>query len=199
MIPAIVLAAGASSRMGRPKATLPLGNETFLSRIVRTFHEAGVDDVVVVVGHQAETIISAWPSPNAGVRFVVNPDYPSGQFSSLIRGLNAVDTEGTAAALMTLVDVPLVAPSTVRAVIARYRETHAPIVRPTRGGEHGHPVLIDRSVFAALRGADPEAGAKAVVRAHASSAGDFEIADAGAFRDIDTIAEYERVLAELGT
>jgi len=197
MIPAIVLAAGTSSRMGRPKATLPLAGETFLSRIVRTFQEAGIGDVVVVVGHQAETIIGGWPSAHAGVRFVVNPDYPNGQFSSLMRGLDAVDRAGVTASLVTLVDVPLVAASTVRAVIARYRETRAPIVRPTRGAEHGHPVLIDRSVFAALRGADPEAGAKAVVRAHASSAGDFESADAGAFRDIDTMAEYERVLAEL--
>ena len=59
MIPAIVLAAGKSTRMGRPKATLPLAAETFLSRIVRTFHHAGVDDVVVVVGHEAQAIMAS--------------------------------------------------------------------------------------------------------------------------------------------
>jgi molybdenum cofactor cytidylyltransferase len=197
MIPAIVLAAGTSSRMGRPKATLPLGTETFLTRIVRTFRAAGVEDIAIVVGHQAETIIADWPVRELAVRFVLNPEYPSGQLSSLLKGLDAVDAPGVSGTLMTLVDVPLVAASTVRAVIDRYRETGAAIVRPTRGAEHGHPVLIDRAVFAALRHADPDRGAKAVVRAHASPAGDLEIADAGAFLDIDTMAEYEQVIAGL--
>ena len=94
---------------------------------------------------------------------------------------------------MTLVDVPLVRAPTVRAVVDRYRQTHAPIVRPVRGAEHGHPVLIDRSLFDALRHADPGEGAKAVVRAHASATGDVPVDDEGAFADADTPVEYERL------
>jgi CTP:molybdopterin cytidylyltransferase MocA len=70
--------------------------------------------------------------------------------------------------------------------------SRAPVVRPTSGGRHGHPLLIDRSLFAALRSADPAAGAKPIVRAHASAAGDLEIADEGAFTDIDTEEDYRR-------
>jgi CTP:molybdopterin cytidylyltransferase MocA len=190
MIPAIVLAAGKSSRMGRPKATLPLQGDTFLSRIVRTLRAARVDDVVVVVGHEADRIVHALEQTGASVRFVANPQYESGQLSSLIRGLNAVDRPGIAAALVTLVDVPLVAPDTVRAVIDRYQQTRALIVRPVRHGEHGHPVLVDRSLFDEIRRADPAEGAKAVVRAHASAAGDVEVDDEGAFFDIDTDEAY---------
>ena len=78
-------------------------------------------------------------------------------------------------------------------MIDRYKATNAPVVRPVRGNEHGHPVLIDRSVFDLLRRADPAAGAKPVVRAHATPAGDVAVTDEGAFTDVDTPDEYERL------
>ena len=194
MVPAIVLAAGRSSRMGRAKATLPLGDgDTFLTRIVRTFLNAGVDDVVVVVGHDADAIVASFAPSGLPARFVVNPEYDRGQLSSLIAGLGVVDRPGVAAALVTLVDVPLVSAATVREVIACYRRTHAHVVRPTSGTRHGHPLLIDRSLFGELRAGDPSAGAKPIVRTHASSAGDLPIDDEGAFTDIDTADDYLRV------
>lgn len=197
MIPAVVLAAGRSSRMGRAKATLPLdGTDTFLTRIVRTFLEAGVDDVVVVVGHEADAIVSSFSASGLPARFVVNHDYDRGQWSSLVAGLGVVDRPGVSATLMTLVDVPLVTADTVRAVLACYRRTHAPVVRPTSGSRHGHPLLVDRSLFAELRAADPAEGAKPVIRAHATAAGDIAIADEGAFRDIDTEEEYLKMISD---
>jgi molybdenum cofactor cytidylyltransferase len=193
VIPAIVLAAGRSSRMGRAKATLPVGGgDTFLTRIVRTFREADVDDVIVVVGHEADAIARAFAGSGLPARFVINAQYDRGQLSSLVAGVNAIDRPGVVAALVTLVDVPLVSAATVRAVVEHYRASHAPVVRPTSGTRHGHPLLIDRTLFEALRRADPERGAKPVVRAHASAAGDLAIADEGAFTDIDTAEEYER-------
>lgn len=197
MIPAVVLAAGRSSRMGRAKASLPLdATDTFLTRIVRTFLEAGVDDVVVVVGHEADAIVSSFSASGLPARFVVNHDYDRGQWSSLVAGLGVVDRPGVSATLMTLVDVPLVTADTVRAVLACYRRTHAPVVRPTAGSRHGHPLLVDRSLFAELRAADPAEGAKPVIRAHASAAGDIAIADEGAFRDIDTEEDYLRMISD---
>ena len=197
MIPAIVLAAGRSSRMGRPKAALPLGDgDTFLTRIVRTFRAAGVQDVIVVVGHDAEAIVASFAESDLPARFVMNAAYDRGQLSSLVTGLNAVDRPGVAAVLVTLVDVPLVSAATVRAVLECYRATKAPVVRPTSALRHGHPLLLDRSLFDVLRRADPAAGAKSVVRAHASPAGDLPIADEGAFTDIDTTGEYERWVSD---
>jgi molybdenum cofactor cytidylyltransferase len=195
VIPAIVLAAGRSSRMGRPKATLPVSDShTFLTRIVRTFLDSGVDDVIVVVGHDADAIAASFSESGLPARFVVNREYDRGQLSSLLAGLNVIDRPGVAAVLMTLVDVPLVSSSTVRAVIDAYRRTGVPIVRPTSGDRHGHPLLIDRSVFAALRAADFRSGAKPVVRAYASAMGDIPIEDEGAFTDIDTEEEYRKTI-----
>ena len=194
VIPAIVLAAGKSTRMGHPKAALPLGDDTFLSRIVRTFHDARIDHVIVVVGHEADAVRASLSSTDVTVRFVDNPDYESGQFSSFVKGLDAADRSDVSAALVTLVDVPLVTAATIRAVVEQYLQTGAPIVRPTRGSQHGHPVLIDRSLFDEFRHADRAGGAKPIVRAHASPAGDLAIEDDGAFLDIDTVADYQRVM-----
>ena len=181
--------------MGQAKAILPVaGGDSFLTRIVRTFLDAGVDDVVVVVGHDAEAIVTEFTTTGLPARFVVNRDYDRGQLSSLVAGLGVTDRPGVTAVLVTLVDVPLVSAATVRAVIERYRLTRAPVVRPTSGARHGHPLLIDRSLFAELRAADPAAGAKPIVRAHASAQGDIDIEDEGAFTDIDTVEDYARAL-----
>jgi len=197
VIPVIVLAAGRSSRMGQPKALLPLGaGETFLTRIARTFLDAGVADVVIVVGHDADAIAKSFAESGLPARFVLNPNYDRGQLTSLVAGLDVVDRPGTTATLVTLVDVPLVSSATVRTVIDRYRATHAPVVRPTSGTRHGHPLLIDRSLFNALRTADPAAGSKPIVRAHASSEGDVPIEDEGAFIDVDTAEDYARLISD---
>src|SRR2546430_17484756 len=107
--------------MGRAKATLPLdGVDTFLTRIVRTFRDAGVDDVIVVVGHDADHIASSFAASGLPARFVVNRDYDKGQLSSLLAGLDVLDRPGVTAILLTLVDVPLVSIATVRALIDGY-------------------------------------------------------------------------------
>ena len=76
-----------------------------------------------------------------------------------------------------------------------WRESGALIVRPARGGEHGHPVLFDRRLFAELRTASPDQGAKPVVRAHAAATVNVEVEDEGAFFDLDDPADYERALS----
>jgi len=198
MIPALVLAAGQSTRMGRPKALLPLDcGDTFVARIVGTLHDAGVDDVVVVLGHEPDPIVADLIRRQTRVRFAINRDFDKGQLSSLVAGLNAIDRPGVIAALVTLVDVPLVSAATVRAVVDRYRRTRAPIVRPVAGGRHGHPVLIDRALFDQFRAADPALGANVVVRQHISAQGEVEVTDPHAFRDVDTPDEYDRLVLEV--
>ena len=184
--------------MGSAKALLPIDDrETFLTRIIRTFHDAGVDRIVVVLGHDASALIERLQPIDPSAELVVNAGYDAGQLSSLVTGLDAIDARADAAevegVLLMLVDAPLVAEGTVRKVMERYRATRAPIVRPVRGKEHGHPVLIDRALFPLLRAADPSEGAKPIVRGHVSSEGDVQVDDDGAFLDIDTREEYERV------
>lgn len=198
VIPVIVLAAGTSTRMGRLKALLPAGpNDSFLTRILRTFADAGVQRQVVVLGHQADQLRAHLAGAGLAPELALNTGFEAGQLSSLLVGLEAADHPDTEAVLLMLVDAPFVAASTVRSVIDRYQATHAPIVRPVRGDAHGHPVLIDRSLFPLLRAADPSRGAKPIVRAHVSVAGDVPVDDPGAFMDIDTPEEYARVSARI--
>ena len=196
MISGIVLAAGASSRMGQPKAALKVGRtgQTVASRVVQTLLEAGVPRVVVVAGAHLDEVKSAMPSHESRARVVEHPDWPQGQLSSLLAGLAAVDDPQLEGVLVTLVDVPLVTPATVARVIAEWRRTRAPIVRPVDGARHGHPVIFDRAVFADLRAADVNVGAKAVFAAHQDRVLNVEVKDSGAFEDIDTPEDYERVI-----
>jgi molybdenum cofactor cytidylyltransferase len=184
--------------MGRLKATLPIDDrDTFVTRIIRTFHEAMVADVTVVLGYEASVISVAVGRSGLSPRFVVNAGFDDGQFSSLLVGLNAIDRPGVEAMFLTLVDAPLFSAATVRAVVDRYHATRALIVRPVSGGDHGHPVLIDRLLFDALRQGDPAIGAKQIVRGNVSIEGDVEVDDDGAFMDIDTPDEYDKALSWL--
>jgi molybdenum cofactor cytidylyltransferase len=195
VISSIVLAAGASSRMGQAKAALPLGQtgETLVSRVVRTMLEGGVPEVVVVAGAHIDAVRAAMPSHESRARVIEHPGWEQGQLSSLLAGLDAIDHPLIEAALVTLVDVPLVRSSTVAEVIEAWRRTRAPIVRPANGDRHGHPVIFDRSIFADLRSADPNAGAKAVFALHRDRIVNVEVQDAGAFEDMDTPEDYRRL------
>ena len=195
MISGVVLAGGASSRMqGRPKALLPAGpgGETFLERIVSTLRAGGVDDVVIVTGHHHAPIVDRAALLRPMVRVVRNPHPERGQLSSLVAALEVVDHPGARAMLVTLIDLPLISVATVRAVLDAYRRTGAPLVRPGRGGRHGHPVVFDRALFRELRQADPARGAKPVVRAHAPDGCVVAVDDDGAFTDVDTPDDYRR-------
>lgn len=98
--------------------------------------------------------------------------------------------------LVTLVDLPLVTPATVAAVLSAFATSGRPIVRAVHGGRHGHPVLFGRAVFGELRHADPATGAKAVVRAHAADLLDVEVPDPGVLLDIDRPHEYDQMIRQ---
>jgi molybdenum cofactor cytidylyltransferase len=195
MVRCVILAGGASSRMGRAKAALPLGSggDTFLSRIVKTMLAAGLREVVVVSGAHADATRSACPR-DPRVQLVHNPQWQTGQLSSLLTGLDLPAPARIEAAVIALIDVPLVSAETVRTLLDAWNESRAPIVRPARGGEHGHPVIFDAAIFDELRRADLNVGAKAVVRAHEAQLVNVPIDDAGAYQDIDTPEDYARVV-----
>ena len=194
LVAAIILAAGDSTRMGRPKALLadPEGRP-FVARLVRTCAVAGCSPIVVVTGRDHAAVAEALAADRLPVNPVVvnNPAPARGQLSSLWIGLDAVGSPESEAALVTLVDVPMVSPATVRQVIDAWRQRRAPIVRPAMGGRHGHPVLFDRMVFDELRRAPLADGAKAVVRAHAGRLVNVPVDDDGCLVDVDTPDEYE--------
>ena len=195
MIPAVILAAGFSSRMGRDKALLEIpGGDWFLARLVRTFLSAGAGQAVAVVGPGAvDRIASAVARDQVPVALIVNPDPSRGQLSSLQEAIAFTAARGPSGLLVCPVDQPLVSGRTIRRVIESWKRTGAPVVRPSHAGRHGHPVLFDARVLTELAAADLQAGARSVVRAHARDLYDVEIDDAGAFDDIDTPDDYRRL------
>lgn len=200
MIPAIVLAAGQSIRMGRPKALLPAGpgEETFVSRLSRTLLAGGAADVLVV-GRPADDELAAEVrrigDDGRAVRLVLNPHAERGQLSSVVAGLNAADRPGVTGILLMPVDAPLVRPSTVSALLAEFAARRDAIVRAAFGGRHGHPVIFARTYFDELRRADPAAGAKAVVRAHPDAVRNVDTGDPGVVDDIDGPDDYARAIS----
>ncbi len=152
----------------------------------------------MVSGAHIDAVRRAMPPHEPRAQVIEHPGWAQGQLSSLLAGLDAIDDPQLEAALVTPVDVPLVSAETVAAVIGAWRRTRAPIVRPALSlgagaSRHGHPVIFDRTVFEALRSADPNVGAKAVFARYRDRVLNVEVNDPGAFEDIDTPEDYERL------
>jgi molybdenum cofactor cytidylyltransferase len=196
MIAGVILAAGRSTRMGRPKALLlaPCGR-TFVTRLVDTLNEGGIDGPFVVGRPDDEQLKAAVESLDSRGRWVENPDADSGgQLSSLLAGLRKADRPGVRALMVVPVDAPLVAPATVSKLIGVFTATGAAIVRPRYRGRNGHPVVFSRAVFEQLRHADPTLGAKAVLRAHEHEIVNVDVDDPGVPGDVDTPEDYEKLV-----
>lgn len=194
MIGGIILAAGRSRRMGEPKALLPLDGRPFVARAIGTLREGGCETVAVVVGDQAQADARAIAraAREIGAGAVENAEPAAEQIDSLRVGLRAVG-DHTEAVIVCPVDYPSVSASTVRALIAAFRRSAAPVVVPTYGRKHGHPVLFARRVFSELLSDPLPEGARTVVHAHASDLLEVPVDDAAILRDVDTPADYRAV------
>lgn len=191
MIVAVVLAAGESSRMGRPKALLPIDGQTFIERIVAALKQTKVGKIIVILGHNAselEAKISHLP-----VHILINTDYKQGQLSSLqlaVRYLQAdADCDGM---LVHLVDHPYLAPALVEEMIGCFYATKKRIVVPKFHGKRGHPVIFSNALFGELLSAPMGEGAKAVVNAHRAETLEIDTQEEGIAVDIDTPELYQR-------
>lgn len=191
MIVAVVLSAGESSRMGRPKALLPIDGQTFIERIVGALKESGLERIVVVLGFNAEAIRPHLE--HLPVEIVINENYQKGQLSSLQTALRRLQSdEECEAILVHLVDHPYLSAAVVRRMIDSYAASKKPIVIPKYQGKRGHPVIFGRALFAELLAAPLDQGAKAVVGAHRGEALEIDTDEIGVTLDIDTPELYRR-------
>ncbi len=198
MIVAVILAAGESSRMGRPKALLPFNGRTFIETIIAAFKRSKVGEVVVVVGHNADEMKSHLQ--HLPVTLLVNPDYKKGQLSSLqvaVRYFMAAEsTSKIDGMLVHLVDHPYINPVLVDRMIEGFYSSKKLIVLPRYGSRRGHPVLFSASLFRELLEAPLDQGAKAVVNRRRPDTLEIETNDAGVTIDIDTPDEYRHHVKE---
>ena len=191
-IAGIILAGGASRRMGTPKALLLFQGETFLDRLIRLFSVVA-NPVIVVVGHHAEAIRSGIERSSEAV-FVVNPDPERGMLSSLQCGLEAVPSDAQAV-LFTPVDHPQLESSTLEKLKADFLAKQAPVTVPTHDGKHGHPVCIAQPVMAELVALPPEAQASDVIHRYVSRTSYIEVPDSSILTDVDDQTAYAELMS----
>ncbi|MFC5661869.1 NTP transferase domain-containing protein [Kitasatospora misakiensis] len=189
-VAALVLAAGGGRRLGgRPKALLPYQGRPLVEHAVAVVRAGGCREVTVVLGADRARVRSTAHLP--ACRLVANPDWEGGMGSSLRAGLAALPAR-TSAALVMLVDTPGVSPAAVARLLAAHR-AGAELAAATYGGRRGHPVLIGVRHFAeAMEGARGDAGARALLAAHADELVPVECADIAAPDDLDTPADLAR-------
>ena len=167
MLAALILSAGASSRMGRPKALLPYRQGTFLGHLIEVTRHPQIGMTRVVLGAGAEVIRTIGKLDPSIV--VLNPEWEQGQLSSICAGLRSLEGIDTDGIVLCPVDHPLVSARLVGELVKRFYEGKKAIVLPTHGGRRGHPVIFSRALFGELLSAPAGMGARAVVWAHAAN------------------------------
>jgi CTP:molybdopterin cytidylyltransferase MocA len=166
LLAAIILSAGASSRMGRPKALLPYREATFLEHLLHVTRHPRIGLTRVILGAGAEEIRTmAKLDPSV---IVLNPGWEQGQLSSICAGLRSLAGIETDGILLCPVDHPLVTARLIGGLIARFYENEKVIVLPVYKGRRGHPVIFSSTLYGELLAAPADKGARAVVWAHAA-------------------------------
>jgi molybdenum cofactor cytidylyltransferase len=205
-IAAVVLAAGMSRRMGRPKALLPLAGLPLIVRVVEPIISVdSIEPIVVVTGHHADQVTRAMDG--CDVQFAHNPEYAvGGMLSSVKTGVRAVANHCDAFFLV-LGDQPLVRAETYREMQSRWREATAEtpwcvdrgfapsrMIQPTFDGCHGHPILLSSDSIDAILALPPDATLKDYT--HHISKLEVPVDDPGILADIDTPEDYDRAVEQ---
>lgn len=188
----VVPAAGASRRMGRPKALLDYEGSTFLDRVVTALSGGGCDRVLIVVGPDAEPIRAA--AADTGADVLVNPDPGDGPITSLRLAIRSMEPETEGIAWLPL-DFPLVTARHVGRLIDEARSSGASITLPVFGDKRGHPALFRSTIFPELADEALVGGARTVVHRHLNEARLVPFQDPAVVTDVDTPAAYAALSA----
>ncbi|MGI8689597.1 MAG: nucleotidyltransferase family protein [Thermomicrobiales bacterium] len=192
-VAAVVLAAGASTRLGQPKQLAPIGGRPALAYTLDALRASSVDRVVLVLGHSADEIAAALDLTDITV--VHNDAYAEGQSTSVLAGVKALGDD-VAAALMVVGDQPLLAPTVVDTIVRAYEQTGGPFIVPVYAGEWGNPVLLARATWPLLDNLKGDTGARPILRKHMDMV--LEVPVPGSLLDdIDTPEDYARIRARM--
>ena len=194
-IAAIVLTAGLSERMGRFKPLLPLGRQRVVERVVRLFKDAGLEDLLVVVGQRAPEVRQAVAPLQ--VHCVENPGFRAGMFSSVQAGIRALPPR-CRAFFVHPVDIPLVRSTTVEHLVGAFDNAPAAVVYPTFDGRRGHPPLIDAGLAPRILKWSGIGGLQGFLQGCEGDSVELAVADEAIMMDLDTPEDYRRMLARQG-
>lgn len=185
----IILAAGASTRLGQAKQLLPWRDQPLVRHVARTALDAGLSPVVVVTGFAASEVTSALE--DLPLVFEHNPNWEAGQSASICAGVRATPAE-TGAAVFLLADQPQVPAELVRGLVEIHARTLSPLVAPLVDGQRANPVLFDRLTFPDLMSLTGDVGGRVLFSRHHVSWLTWH--DSGISLDVDTLEDYQRLL-----
>lgn len=190
-VTALVLAAGYSSRMGTFKPLASLGTCTLIEEAVTRFLRAGIEDVRVVAGHRADELKPVVEA--LGVRWILNPDYDRGMFSSVLAGVKSLEA-GVDAFFLLPGDIALVNPETIRALFNAYDPDDPKIIYPRFDGRRGHPPLIPAVHLRQDLSSEYEGGLRALLGRYEHNAMDIDVMDENILLDCNTPKDYLALL-----
>jgi molybdenum cofactor cytidylyltransferase len=191
VLAAVILAAGASSRMGQPKQLLKFRGTSLLRRSIDTALAAGAEQVIVVLGHAADQLLPEVEATSATI--VLNDQWMEGVSTSLRGGLAAVASDARGVFIYPA-DMPLVTPEALRELARRQQVSGRPAAMTEAGGVRGVPVFITRSLFPALMIQEGDAGGAQYLRGHPESVEAVHFDDLDLVRDVDRPEDYSRLL-----
>jgi len=188
----IVLAAGKSSRLGRPKQLLQLDGQPILDIVLANAGRSLLANVILVLGGDADRIAAA--IDDHGQQLIINPDFAEGQSTSLHKGIAAIG-ESAAGAIVLLGDQPQVTPQIIDRLVAAFHESGSDIVQPVYGGSPGNPVIFRRTVFPELLAITGDRGARDVIQQKRDAVLRVPFPDLSVPLDVDTDEDYARLQA----
>lgn len=194
----IILAAGSSTRMGRPKQLLRIGNDLLLSRVLKVAIASDLDNITLVLGHRANTIIAALEDEKTHpkVTILVNDNYRGGMSTSLQTGLAAV-RESFSSIMVLLGDQPFVDTATVNLLLRRFRRANRGICVPVYEGRRGLPVCFDQQFYDSIMKISGDKGAREIIRNHPEHVLQVTIGNPDCFQDIDDEKDLQAGLKKL--
>lgn len=195
MAVAVVPAAGASTRMGRPKLLLPFGESTVVGSLVAALRAGGASRIALVVAPEDE-VLRRWGEAE-GLVVAVNPAPERGMLSSIRQGLAALGPVAETL-LVAPADLPALSAGTVRRLLEGAAETGAPLAVPVFRGQRGHPLAVGPELVPEIDTLDPAVGLRQLLERHAGELIEVPVGDPGAVRDVDTPGDYHRLRAASG-
>jgi molybdenum cofactor cytidylyltransferase len=195
MISAVVLAAGQSKRMGRPKINLSWGETTVLGAVLSALQEGGIDHIVVITG--LISIVGLDPWIESKIQFVPNPlAETSEMLVSLQFGLRAL-SDDVDAALIVLGDQPQIQSQTVAGLLSVYQQNRAPIIVPSYRMRRGHPWLIQRSLWTEILSLPSSVTMRQFLENHKERIYYHNVDTGSILLDLDTPEDYQRYKPEV--
>jgi molybdenum cofactor cytidylyltransferase len=182
-VSAILLAAGSSSRMGKLKQLMPLGESTILEQTLDNLLSSKLTEVIVVLGYEAEEIMKS--ISGRPVKLVVNPLHRKGMSTSIAAGLKFVDSQAQAV-MLVLGDQPYIDSPTINRLIDAFGSSKKGIAIPTYKGKRGHPLIFARKYDKPLSNLSGDIGGREIIKEHPEDVLEVPVKCEGIVIDIDT-------------